>query len=89
MQTRVIRHSGLIDRFRKSINMKISKEELWPKTGKLKKGLIILAIVVLGSLGMVLLEEKTGTPLSKKIPVFIAFCCIGIWMYQPAKKENQ
>lgn len=68
--------------------MKINKEELWPKTGKLKKGLIILAIVILGALGMVLLEEQTNIKLSNKVPVAIAFSCIGVWLYRPAKKEN-
>lgn len=68
--------------------MKINKEELWPKTGKLKKGLIILAIVILGSLGMVLLEEQTNVKLSKKVPVVIAFACIAVWVYNPAKKQT-
>jgi hypothetical protein len=69
-------------------DMKINKEELWPKTGKLKKTLIILAIVITGSLGIVLLEEQTSIKLSKRIPVVIAFACIGVWLYNPAKKEK-
>lgn len=68
--------------------MKINKEELWPKNGKLKKALIILGIVIVGSLGIVLLEEQTTVKLSKKIPVLIAFACIGVWLYNPVKKEK-
>lgn len=69
--------------------MKLDKKDLWPKEGKLKKGLIILAVVIFGALGMVLLEEKSGIKLSKKIPIVIAFTCIGIWVYKPAGKEEK
>ena len=68
--------------------MKISKEELWPKTGKLKKGLLVLGIVILGALFMVLLEEKTGIKAGNKMPFLLALACIGVWVYQPPKKEN-
>lgn len=68
--------------------MLFNKEEFWPKTGKRKKGLIILAIVVLGSLGMVLIEEKSDIKLSKRVPMVIAFACLTVWFYNPAKKEN-
>lgn len=67
----------------------MTKKELWPKEGKLKKGLIILAVVMVGALGMVLLEEKSGIKLSKKIPIVIAFICIGIWVYKPVEKEKK
>ncbi len=66
----------------------MDKKDLWPKEGKLKKGLIILAIVVLGALAMVLIEEQTTIKLSKKIPLVIAFACIGVWLYNPVKKEK-
>jgi hypothetical protein len=68
--------------------MKFSKEDFWPKTGKLKKGLIILAIVILGSLGMVLIEVKSNITLSKRVPMVIAFACLAVWFYNPVKKEN-
>jgi hypothetical protein len=68
--------------------MKINKQERWPKTGKLKKGLIILAIIIAGSLGMVLLEEQANVKLSKRVPVVIAFACIAVWLYNPVKKEK-
>ena len=36
----------------------MDKQDLWPKEGKLKKGLIILVIVILSALLITLLEEK-------------------------------
>jgi hypothetical protein len=67
----------------------MTKQDLWPKEGKLKKGLIILAIVIVASLLIVLLEEKTQFKAGKKLPMIIAFLCIGVWVYKPAnKKEN-
>lgn len=71
------------------ISFKMDKKDLWPKEGKMKKGLIILAIVVVAALLIVLLEEKTNTKLTKRIPFVIAFACVGVWLYQPAKKEKQ
>ncbi|MCX6320142.1 MAG: hypothetical protein NTW29_22875 [Bacteroidetes bacterium] len=68
--------------------MKFSKEDFWPKTGKLKKGLIILAIVVLGALGIVLVEEQNDVKLSKRVPMIIAFACLAVWFYNPVKKER-
>lgn len=67
----------------------ISKQELWPKEGKLKKGLIILGIVVVTALLITLLEEKTTFKHTKRIPMLIAFLCIGAWLYQPAKKKEE
>lgn len=69
----------------------MEKQELWPKEGKLKKGLIILAIVIVSSLLMVLLEEKTGFKHTKRIPFVIAAACLGVWFYKPEqgrKKES-
>ncbi|MBL0146907.1 MAG: hypothetical protein IPP48_15505 [Chitinophagaceae bacterium] len=36
----------------------MGKKDFWPKEGKLKKGLIILAIVISGALLITLIEEK-------------------------------
>ena len=67
----------------------MDKKQLWPEEGKAKKGFIILAIVIVGALLITLLEEKTNIKLSKKIPFVIAFACLGVWFYKPAKpKEN-
>lgn len=63
--------------------IKINKSDLWPKEGKLKKGLIILVIVMVSSLLMVLLEEKTGFKHTKRLPYVIAAACIAVWVYQP------
>jgi phage-related holin len=66
----------------------MDKKDFWPKEGKLKKGLIILAIVIVSALLITLLEEKTNIK-TKKITFVIAFACIGVWVYKPAdKKEN-
>lgn len=64
----------------------MDKKEFWPKEGKLKKGLTILAIVIIGSLLTVLLEEKSSIKLSKRVPFVIALACLGVWFYNP---ENQ
>lgn len=61
---------------------------IWPKEGKLKKGLIILAIVVVSALLITVLEEKTSFRPGKKLTLLIALACTGIWFYQPAKKET-
>ena len=66
----------------------MNKQDLWPKEGKLKKGLIILAIVVVGSLAIVFIEEQSGIKISKKVPMAIALAAVGVWLYQPAKKEE-
>jgi hypothetical protein len=65
----------------------MNKKEFWPKEGKLKKGLIILAIVMLSALLITLLEEKTAFTHTQRLPVVIALCCIAVWLYQPKKKE--
>lgn len=65
----------------------MNKQEWWPKEGKLKKGLIILAIVIVAALLMTLLEEK-GITFTKKIPFVIALSCLAVWFYQPGKKEK-
>lgn len=69
-------------------NKTMTKQDLWPKEGKLKKGLIILAVVMLCSLLIVLLEEKTQFKAGKKLPLIIAFACIAIWVYKPASKNE-
>jgi hypothetical protein len=66
----------------------MDKQQFWPKEGKLKKGLIILAIVIVGSLLITLLEEKTNIKLSKRIPLVIAFICLGVWFYSPKKTDT-
>jgi hypothetical protein len=66
----------------------VEKKDLWPKEGKLKKGLIILVIVIVGALLMTLAEEKTKIKFTKKVPFVIALACIGVWIYKPAKKEE-
>lgn len=66
----------------------MTKQELWPKNGKLKKGLIILAIVAVGALLITLLEEKTHIKAGSKLPFVIALACIGVWVYQPADKKE-
>jgi hypothetical protein len=68
--------------------MNIDKSQFWPKEGKLKKGLIILAIVIVGSLLMTLLEEKTNIKLSKRVPFVIALACLGVWFYNPEKSKT-
>ncbi len=65
----------------------MDKKEFWPEEGKLKKGLIILAIVIIGALLLTLLEENISIKLSKKIPFVIAFACLGIWLYKPEKSK--
>lgn len=66
----------------------MNKNEFWPKEGKLRKGLIILAIVIVSSLTAALLEEKNGLRLSKKVYMVIAFLFIAIWIYQPGNKND-
>ncbi len=67
----------------------MNKQDLWPKEGKLKKGLIILAIVIVGALLITLAEEKTNFKLPRFVTFIIAFSCVGIWFYNPEKKEKQ
>ena len=62
------------------------KQELWPKEGKLKKGLIVLAIVIASALLITWLEEKTNFKHTRKLTFVIAFACIAVWIYQPNKK---
>jgi hypothetical protein len=64
----------------------MDKKDFWPKEGKLKKGLIVLLIVVVGTLGITLLQEKTSIKFTKRMPLIIAFACIAIWLYKPIKK---
>lgn len=66
----------------------MKKEEFWPKEGKLKKGLIILAIIVISVLLITLLEEKTAFKYSKRLPFVIALACVAVWLYQPVKNQN-
>ncbi len=67
----------------------MKKQDLWPKEGKMKKGLIILAIVITGALLITLVEEKSTLHISKKVPFVIAMACLGVWVYTPSKKEKQ
>lgn len=67
--------------------MNFSKKDLWPKKGKLKKGLIVMTIVIISALLLTLLEEKTNFKHTKKLTFAIALACIGVWIYQPNKKE--
>ena len=68
--------------------MNIDKSQFWPKKGKLKKGLIILAIVIVGSLSITLLEEKTNIKFSKRVPFVIALACLGVWFYNPENHKR-
>ncbi len=68
--------------------MMIDKQDLWPKEGKLKKSLIILGIVIVAALAITLIEEKSNIRLSRKASMAVAFVCIGVWVYNPAKKEK-
>ena len=65
----------------------MNKTEWWPKEGKLKKGLIILGIIIVASLLLTLIEEK-GVTFTKRMPFIIALSCLAVWFYQPAKKEK-
>jgi hypothetical protein len=66
----------------------MDKKDFWPKKGKLKKGLIILAIVIVGATIITLVEEKIDVKLSKKVPFIIALSCIGVWLYNPDKSKT-
>jgi hypothetical protein len=66
----------------------MDKKELWPKTGKAKKGLAILGIVIVAALLITLLEEKTKIKISSKGVFPIALICVGIWFYNPAKRKS-
>lgn len=63
----------------------MDKKQFWPEEGKLKKGLIIMVIVIVGALLITLLEEQTNIKLSKRIPFVIALSCLGVWFYKPQK----
>lgn len=65
----------------------MSKLEIWPTTGKLKKAAIILAIVVIVALLMVLIEEKAGFKLNNKAIMPVVLLCVGIWFYKPKKED--
>lgn len=67
----------------------MNKKDFWPKEGKLKKGLIILAIVIVAALLMTLLEEKTNVKMTEKNAFVIALICVGVWLYNPGKKVEQ
>ncbi|NOT50779.1 MAG: hypothetical protein HOP10_05840 [Chitinophagaceae bacterium] len=53
----------------------------------MKKGLIVMTIVIISALLLTLLEEKTNFKHTKKLTFAIALACIGVWIYQPNKKE--
>jgi hypothetical protein len=61
----------------------MTKGDLWPKEGKLKKGLIIFVIVIAAALLITLLEEKTGFKHTKRLPFIIAVACLAVWFYKP------
>ena len=63
----------------------MNKTQLWPKEGKLKKGLIILGFVIILSFLITLLEEKTNIKMGKRLPLIIALSVIAIWLYNPTK----
>ncbi len=65
----------------------MTKKDFWPAEGKLKKGVLILAIIIVGATGITLLEEKTNIK-AKRLPIVIAFACIGVWLYKPTKKTE-
>ena len=65
----------------------MNKQDLWPKAGKLKKLLLIVCIVIAGALLITLAEEKLTVKLPRFITYMIAFSCVGIWLYNPAKKK--
>lgn len=44
--------------------------------------------VIISALLMTLLEEKTNFKYTKKLTFAIALTCIGVWIYQPKKKEG-
>lgn len=67
----------------------MDKKDLWPKEGKLKKVLIILGVVIAGALTIVLIEEKTGMKLSRRVTFLIAFACVGIWVYKPKRNAEE
>lgn len=66
----------------------MNKQEFWPREGKLKKAGIILVVVILSALLITLLEEKTNFKHTSRLPFVIAISCIGIWLYQPVKKQE-
>jgi hypothetical protein len=68
--------------------MQINKQDLWPKEGKLKKGLIIAVTIIVSALLITLLEEKTNIK-AKKLPIVIAFSCIAVWLYKPTAKKDK
>lgn len=65
----------------------MNKNEWWPKEGKLKKGFIILGIVIIASLLITLMDEK-GLRFTKRIPFVIVLACLGVWFYQPVKNNQ-
>lgn len=67
----------------------MNKQEFWPKEGKLKKAGWILLVVVLSAVLITLLEEKTRFKHTDRLPIIIALSCVAIWLYQPAKKQNE
>jgi hypothetical protein len=67
----------------------MTKKDLWPEEGKLKKGLIILAIVIVASLVAVLIQEKYGIKLSSKAFTPVAVACIAIWVYRPTPESKE
>jgi hypothetical protein len=66
----------------------MTKQEIWPKEGKLKKGIIIILIVILAATGITLLEEKTNFKAGKKLPLIIGLACVAVWFYPAPKKEK-
>ena len=71
------------------IFIQMTKNDLWPEEGKLKKGLIILAIVLVASLVAVLIQEKYGIKLSNKVFTPVVVVCIAIWVYRPTPESKE
>lgn len=66
----------------------MTKKELWPAEGKLKKAILIFGIVVIAALLITLLDEKKNFRHTKRIPFVIALVCVAVWFYHPGKKEK-
>ena len=67
----------------------MDKKDFWPKEGKLKKGLIILALVLVAALVAVLIQEKYGIKLSSKVFTPVVVACIAIWAYRPTPESKE
>ncbi len=69
--------------------MQFDKKDIWPKEGKLKKGLIILAIIIVGVTAITLIEEQSAVKFTKRMPVILGLACAGVWFYNPSKNNKE